>query len=484
MIVLGTNSIKDTGFDVANSVRFEQSDAPYFQKTPTGDGNQRTFTFSVWLKMDLPDSGDTHKIFDTGTGTNYFTFYVTEEPKLVVKGRISGSTVFELSPTQVFRDPTAWFHLYIAVDTTQGTASNRGKIYINGLQVTDFGTATYPSQNTDFEIQNASYPFRLGADKNLGDEHYDGYMAEFVFVDGAAQAISDFGEFDEDSPTIWKPKDVSAIDVNPSHANGNGFYLNFQNSSNLGVDSSGNTNFSVNNLDATDQATDVPTNNFATLNPLDTNSNHTFSQGNCKIAYSASAGTFGVTKSTIGVSAGKWYWEVKYTYGNAGQFGFFDVNDIDTTNTADIFSAAGSSTFEGLAWRIDTSNNIKECANGQTTDTTDNFSSGNILGIAFDADNGKIYSFQNNTELTGQNIGAGTSLMTAVTVSDFYLPFISNGDGGSGTKTGTSEVNFGGCPAFSISSGNTDANGYGNFEYAPPSGYFSLCSKNLAEYGG
>ena len=484
MIVLGTNSIKDTGFDVANSVRFEQADDPYFQKTPTGDGNQRTFTFSVWLKMDLHDSGDTHKIFDTGTGTNYFTFYVTEEPKLVVKGRISGSTVFELSPTQVFRDPTAWFHLYIAVDTTQGTASNRGKIYINGSQVTDFGTATYPSQNTDFEIQDASNPFRIGADKNLGDEHYDGYMAEFVFVDGAAQAISDFGEFDEDSPTIWKPKDVSAIDVNPSHANGNGFYLNFQNSSNLGVDSSGNTNFSVNNLDATDQATDVPTNNFATLNPLDTNSNHTFSQGNCKIAYSASAGTFGVTKSTIGVSAGKWYWEVKYTYGNAGQFGFFDVNDIDTTNTADIFSAAGSSTFEGLAWRIDTSNNIKECANGQTTDTTDNFSSGNILGIAFDADNGKIYAFQNNTELTGQNIGAGTSLMTAVTVSDFYLPFISNGDGGSGTKTGTSEVNFGGCPAFSISSGNTDANGYGNFEYAPPSGYFSLCSKNLAEYGG
>ena len=483
MIVLGTNSIKDTGFDVANSVRFEQSDDPYFQKTPTGDGNQRTFTFSVWLKMDLHDSGDTHKIFDTGTGTNYFTFYVTEEPKLVVKGRISGSTVFELSPTQVFRDPTAWFHLYIAVDTTQGTASNRGKIYINGSQVTDFGTATYPSQNTDFEIQDASNPFRIGADKNLGDEHYDGYMAEFVFVDGAAQAISDFGEFDEDSPTIWKPKDVSAIDVNPSHANGNGFYLNFQNSSNLGVDSSGNTNFSVNNLDATDQATDVPTNNFATLNPLDTNSNHTFSQGNCKIAYSASAGTFGVTKSTIGVSAGKWYWEVKYTYGNAGQFGFFDVNDIDTTNSTDIFSAAGNSTFEGLAWRIDTSNNIKECANGQTTDTTDNFSSGNILGIAFDADNGKIYAFQNNTELTGQNIGAGTSLMTAVTVSDFYLPFISNGDGGSGTKTGTSEVNFGGCPAFSISSGNTDANGYGNFEYSVPSGYYALNSKNLAEFG-
>jgi hypothetical protein len=185
----------------------------------------------------------------------------------------------------------------------------------------------------------------------------------------------------------------------------------------------------------------------------------------------------------MGVSAGKWYWEVKYTYGNAGQFGVWDVNDTET-NSADIFTAAGNSTFEGLAWRIDSSNNIKECADGQTTDTTDDFSSGNILGIAFDADNGKIYAYQNNSEITNQDIGAGTSLMTAVTVSDFYLPFISNGDGGGGTKTGTSEVNFGGCSPFSISSAQNDANGYGNFEYAPPSGYLALCSKNLGSDGG
>ena len=234
---------------------------------------------------------------------------------------------------------------------------------------------------------------------------------------------------------------------------------------------------------ATDQATDTCTNNFCTMNPLDTNSNFTITEGNCKLAWSAAGTNFGVTKATMGVSAGKWYWEVKYTYGNAGQFGFFDVNDIDTTNSTDIFSAAGNSTFEGLAWRIDTSNNIKECANGQTDDTNVDFSSGNILGIAFDADNGKIYAYQNGTEITNQNIGAGTSLMTALTVSDFYLPFISNGDGGSGTKTGTSEVNFGGCPSFSISSGNSDANGYGNFEYSVPSGYYSLCTKNLAEFG-
>ena len=135
-----------------------------------------------------------------------------------------------------------------------------------------------------------------------------------------------------------------------------------------------------------------------------------------------------------------------------------------------------------MGWRIDSSNNIKEVGEGQQADTNVDFSSGNILGIAFDADNGKIYAYNNGTELTSQDISAGTSLITALTVSDFFLPFISNGDGGSGTKTGTSEINFGN-PTFSISSGNSDANGYGNFEYAVPSGYYALCTKNLAEFG-
>ena len=467
-----------TGFDVTNSVRFEQADDPYFQKTPTGDGNQRTFTFSVWLKMDLHDSGDTHKIFDTGTGTNYFTFYITEEPKLVVKGRISGSTVFELIPTQVFRDPTAWFHLYIAVDTTQGTASNRGKIYINGSQVTDFGTATYPSQNTDFEIQNASYPFRLGADKNLGDEHYDGYMAEYVFVDGAAQAISDFGEFDEDSPTIWKPKDVSAIDVNPSHANGNGFYLNFQNSSNLGVDSSGNTNFSVNNLDATDQATDTCTNNFATLNPLITAPDaNTYKEGNCQVA-THSDNYYG-GHSTLGVSKGKWYFEAKMTSGANISFSGISADpsreavlDKHIGNDADAFSY-GMYGSNGNIF-----NNNSDSSYGNSVADND------IIGVYLDLDNNKLYFAENGSV---HNSGTGISITAAASTSTRFYHF-GVGDGSSGSTT--AQCNFGGCPAFSISSGNSDPNGYGNFEYSTTitgdgasKSFYALCTKNLAEFG-
>ena len=332
-IIIPANSAISGGFDVANSVMFEQADDPYFQKTPTGNGNQRTFTFSVWLKMDLHDSGDTHKIFDTGSGTNYFTIYFTTEPFLVVKGRVSSSNVLELIPNMGFRDPTAWFHLYVAVDTTQGTAANRCKIYINGSQVTSFGTATYPNQNTDFEIQDASYPFRLGADKSLGDEHYDGYMAEYMFVDGAAQAISDFGEFDEDTPTVWKPKNIASINVNPSDANGNGFYLNFKDASNLGNDVGVNagTDFAANNLSSTDQSIDTCTNNFSTLNPLDVsrlaNTDNTFSQGNLKITDGSNS--YLAAQSTFAVTTGKWYWEVKIDATTSNTASGVGVADLD-----------------------------------------------------------------------------------------------------------------------------------------------------------
>tara|TARA_R100000655_G_scaffold70488_4_gene108776 strand:+ start:1595 stop:3073 length:1479 start_codon:yes stop_codon:yes gene_type:complete len=477
------------GFNVTNSVRFEQANDPYFQKSPTGDGNQRTFTFSVWLKMDLHGSGDTHKIFDTGTAANYFTFYYTEEPYLVVKGRISSSTVLELIPTQAFRDPTAWKHLYIVVDTTQSTASDRCKIYINGNQVTDFSTATYPNQNTDFEIQDASNPFRLGADKNLGDEHFDGYMAEYVFVDGAAQAISDFGEFSEDTPNLWIPKDVSTINVNPSHANGNGFYLNFQNSSNLGVDSSGNTNFSVNNLDATDQVTDVPTNNFAIWNPLDRWSNNTdalesfLSEGNCDFDVGTSAK--GLCRSTIGVNKSKWYWEVKINNKSKGFYGFVNANAFngstsphDASDSRGIFYYEATPDFRGNSGDGAKTTGIISCSNGD------------ILNFALDMDNYAFYIGKNGTYMNSGNPTSGSSKTGAIselfTNGSQYLSnfgevfpalYVSSTSGSIDAS-----ANFGN-PVFSISSGNADGNGYGNFEYAPPSGYFSLCTKNLAEFG-
>ena len=463
-------------YEVANSSRWDNASSMKMTRTPSGDGNLDRWTWSFWIK--LGKIGTEYVVFHTygAVGTTETFVKILSGSAIEFSLRVSGTYEGRLITNRLLKDPSAWMHLCFVMDTPNSTSGNRMIIYVNGVRETSFSTETYPDQNQDSTINDASFEHTIGS---YGSGNYfDGYMAEVVLLDGTAAAVTDFGEFDEDSPTIWKPKDVSGLTFGT-----NGFYLDFKDSSNLGNDANGGQDWTEVNFDATDQATDTCTNNFCTMNSVDTNSSFTISEGNCKLAWSAAGTNFGVTKATMGVSAGKWYWEVKYTYGNAGQFGFFDVNDIDTTNSTDIFSAAGNSTFEGLAWRIDTSNNIKECANGQTDDTNVDFSSGNILGIAFDADNGKIYAYQNGTEITNQNIGAGTSLMTALTVSDFYLPFISNGDGGSGTKTGTSEVNFGGCPAFSISSGNSDANGYGNFEYSVPSGYYSLCTKNLAEFG-
>ena len=473
--VLGGTKVADTAYEIANSCRWNDGDSMKMTRTPSGDGNLDVWTYSTWIK--LGNIGVEYVVFHTygASGTTETFVKILSGGAIEFSLRVSGTYEGQLITNRLFRDPSAWYHLCFVMNTGNATSGDRMILYVNGVRETSFSTETYPDQNQDSTINDASFEHTIGS---YGSGNYfDGYMAEVVFLDGTAAAITDLGEFDSDSPTIWKPVDPSGLTFGT-----NGFWLDFEDSSNLGNDKNGGADWTEVNFAAADQAVDSPTNNFCTMNPLDTNSNFTISEGNCKLAWSAAGTNFGATKATMGVSAGKWYFEVKYTFGNAGQFGFWDVNDTET-NSADIFSAAGNSTFEGLAWRIDTSNNIKECADGQTDDTGDDFTSENILGVAFDADAGKIYAFQNNSEITNQGIGAGTSLMTAVTVSDLYLPFVSGGDGGGGTKTHTSEVNFGGCPSFALSSAEADENGYGAFEYAPPSGYFALCTKNLAEYG-
>ena len=177
----------------------------------------------------------------------------------------------------MYRDVSAWYHIVVAVDTTQGTASNRLKLYVNGEQITSLQASSYPSLNFDTLINNNNAHYISGAvDTTYGTRRFDGYMAEVCFIDGTALDPTSFGEFDEDSG-IWKPISVSGLTFGT-----NGFYLDFEDSAALGDDVSGNgNNFTVNNLTAIDQTTDTPTNNFATLNPLNNYwSAATFSEGN------------------------------------------------------------------------------------------------------------------------------------------------------------------------------------------------------------
>ena len=486
-LIIPANTLASGGYEVANSLRFNSASDDYLKRTPSSSGNRKTWTWSSWVKKAARGSDNYEYIFnctDASTTTGRIT---SVENAVDVFDFTDDLISLQLRPNALNRDFSAWYNLVVALDTTQGTAANRVKMYVNGEQITSFATANYPDQNVDGTINlvSGSYAHHIGS--YVGTTNFfNGYMAELCFIDGTALGADSFGEFDEDSG-IWKPIDVSGLTFGT-----NGFYLETkqsgtsQNSSGLGADTSGNDNhFAVNNLTAVDQSTDTCTNNFATMNPLDGSQYQTLSEGNLKIVNSSAASSFGLTKGSIGVTKGKWYWEVKYTYGHAGHFGFFKVSNTAITNEEDIngnlYTVAGSAgNFTGVGFRISGGGDILEIEGN--VDTNVDFSSGDTLGLAFDGDSGKLYAFKNGAELTGQDIGAGTSLMAAVTMDDIFLPFVSNGDGGSGTKTGTSEFNFG-SPPYAISSGNQDGNGFGNFEYAVPSGYFSINTKNLAEHG-
>ena len=294
--IKGANTLS-SGYDVANSCMFNPGDNPELSRS-TGDGNEDVGSFSFWWKTaKVPGGATFYSIYVDAS--NFFTISVDGGGNFQVLNKLSGSYNMQFESTATFRDPSAWYNFVVLVDTTQAVEANRMKAYVNGTQITSWQTATYPSQNTDMIMNSNS---RTAYISHSGDRMH-GYLAEFVLIDGTAQVVGDFGEFDSDSPTIWKPKDVSGLTKGT-----NGFYLDFEDSGTLGNCAFGGTDFTVSNLAATDQMTDTPTNNFATLNPLiKGNTSFTFLEGNLQVD---SGNNWGHGAGTIGLANGKWYWGV------------------------------------------------------------------------------------------------------------------------------------------------------------------------------
>jgi len=472
MIILGTNSIKDTGYDVANSCRFNSAGDDKMDRTIESPTLGTKFTFSTWIKKDL--NGDYHHILTSSANPGNFDiirFDNSDNLQVIFQG--GGDT---LTTNRKFRDVAAFYNIVVAVDTTQGTAANRVKIYINGTQETSFSTETYPDQNLVVNYQVSGKTLRIGAntwDTSTGHEKLGGVICETVFIDGVAHAPTDFGEFDEDSG-IWKPIDVSGLTFG-----NNGFYLDYQDSSALGNDVSGNNNdFSTSGLAAIDQSTDTCTNNFATLNPLayrlDSGvSLPTYSDGNTTVSYASDGGAGKSSMGTICFDQGKWYWEYKVNSANDTVFGGITRADYDPND-----NFAGRSIYYNKTGALSVGTGTGGTADGSYGNS---YTTNDIIGVAFDCDNGVIWFSKNGTwqnSATQSEIEAGTttnSATTGITLNQFWSPFLE------GANSGMS-INFG-SPAFAISSGNTDGNSYGNFEYAVPSGYYALNTKNLAEYG-
>ena len=467
-LILGANTLTAGGYAVDNSCRFDDGSSDYLSRTPGVAGDTKKFTISFWVKRSaLGTDQDIFHVYP-GSGERSQILFRTDDTLQI---ELEAANTNKLITTRLFRDVSAWYHIVVVYDSDNGTAGNRVILYVNGVRETSFSTETYPSSgvtsgiNTTTQHEISSY--------NASGYYFDGYLSEFNFIDGQALAPSDFGEFDADTG-IWKP-----IAYTGTYGT-NGFYLEFKDSSALGDDTSGNGNdFTVNNLTSIDQTTDTPTNNFATMNPLDNfYAQSTFSEGNLKVVtgttqYSSNTGT-------IGVSTGKWYWEVEFDVDNAGNrvshIGIKSQQDTDTDEGLGTKSTDwGYRGFNGEYY-----NNATSTAYGNT------YVAGDIISVALDLDNNKLYFakngvWQNSGDPTSGATGTGAISITdpASTIFGSYFPAFSYQDGSS---TGTFLTNFGN-PPFTISSGNSDANGYGNFEYEVPSGYYALCTKNLAEYG-
>ena len=479
LLIPGTNSIKDTGYNVANSLRFNDDSSDRLTRSQS-NGNQDKWTWSVWLKRSTLGSAQCFFASTDGSATSFDAKFDSSD-RIEVYNYFGGGFDSKLVTNRVFRDVSAWYHIVIVYDSGNSTEAFRLRIYVNGTEESSFSTTNYPSLNADSDLNVSGSNIEIGRQAN-GGQYFDGYMAEIVLTDGQALDPTSFGEFDEDSPTIWKPKDVSGLTFGT-----NGFYLDFENSGALGTDVSGNSNnFTVNNLTSIDQSTDTCTNNFATLNALNMYyPGGTLSEGN--LSHSGIPATnYASPFSTIAVSQGKWYVEFKITdvtnWISVGISGTIPdaTNDYIGKAPADSWGYIGGSSAGG-------SNSLYHNSSGSTYGAT--YANNDIIGLYLDLDNNKLYFAKNGTI---QNSGTGISITDPTSLPDgvYYI-----GAGGfSGSYTHGYQVNYGaGCP-FTISSGNSDANGYGNFEYSPNDGgsasfdssaknFYALNTKNLSEFG-
>jgi len=462
--IIGANSAVGGGYDVANSCRFNDGSSDYLNKTfGTPGGGIYKWTYSFWVKRSSLGEKAITAPYYSGSFNGIIRF--TSGDALEVYDYRSGMILQKIT-SRLFRDLSAWYHIVVSNDNS--VASPETEIYVNGVKETSFSTTNEYSQNETNSFNN-DYPNYIGQ-TGASSQYFDGYISEFVYIDGTALDPTSFGEFDEDSG-IWKPIDVSGLTFGT-----NGFYLDFEDSSALGNDVSGNNNdFTANNLTAIDQSTDTCTNNFATLNPLCTGSLITLSEGNLK-ATGNNASDSSTTTATIGITSGKFYWEAKIVnvvsgYPYLGIYEDFDSlvqgnlqGQANGTRVMTVYVVGGGTTL----FKPGTDLSITAPAND------------NIIMFAVDKDNNKFYmgvngSWYNSGDPTSGATGTGS---LADLDANGVVMFGSHNYNNSAT-----ELNFG-SPSFAISSGNTDADGYGNFEYAVPSGYYALCTKNLGAYGG
>jgi len=427
----------------------------YLTRTNGTSTEQKIFTFSAWVKRSaISTSGDKVLMAEYTDSNNRMKLQFKDDDFFEVYQVDGGNIRTQVKTNRKFRDSNGWYHMLIVGDNTQGTNTNRLKIYVNGVQETSFSVSTYPYSSTIPNINENSKTITIGND-DIGGSYFDGLMTHVNFVDGTALTPTSFGQ--SDSNGVWIPKPSPSVTYGT-----NGFFLKMDNSGNMGLDSSGNSNNFTTSGTIT-QAKDTPSNVFNVLNTLDTSRG--LSNGNTTYA-GASAGT--VVKGTLAVNSGKWYAECKIVDASENMIGVLDIGQAPTTNYVG-HSAVG--------WGIYTGDgNLYN--NSSSSSYSSAFSDNDIMGIALDMDNNKLYFSKNGV---WQNSGVPTSGSTGTGAISITSGLTMTFCGGRDNASDTASFNFGNgyFGTTAVTSAGTNASGNGIFEYDVPTGYTALSTKGL-----
>ena len=447
------------GYFIKNSLRFRSSAGGHLTRTPASSTNRQIWTYSTWLKRSDLSSGDQTIIAARADDNNRLFYSFGTGGAIDLFHNVSG-TAYQVSTTAVFRDPSAWYHFVVAVDTTQATAANRVKLYVNGVQLTlTITTTDFPPQNTSTQWNNNGVIHTI-AKKDTSATYSDCYLAETYAIDGQQLTPSSFGKTDS-ATGQWTP-----IRFNGTYGT-NGFYLNYADKSAataaaIGKDSSGNgNNWTPNNISVTagltyDAMIDSPTrstaaSNYATLNPLTRpvggGGAFTVGQGNLQTAMSYIG-----PDSTIAMSSGKWYWEVIPTGGTSGynpRIGIVPSNHGTYTGTS-VGDGSGTYGYDSTG---------QKGSGGTYASYGSSYADADVIGVALDMDNGKIWFSKNGVWNASGDPAAGTNAAYTSITGEYFASVGTGGNGGGFTC----HFNFGQRP----------------FSYTPPSGFKSLNTFNL-----
>ena len=433
----------------------------YLTRTPSSAGSTTKGTFSFWIKKSATTS-DMYLWTNYANSTNWSAIGLNNSDQLYFYAESSGSAVANLKTNKLFRDTSAWYHIVVALDSTDGTADDRIKIYVNGVQETSFAQRTNPSSSGDLGISE-TVPMEIGR-YGAGSAYFNGSMANIEFVDGTALTPAYFGSTDSNTG-IWTSQATSTI----SDYGTNGYKLKMDTTT-PGADTSGKSNtFTASGTPTLTQGS--PSNNWCTWTPLAKyNRSATFANGNTTVN-SNNNSLWDSARGAFGFQKGKWYWETKF-FGSSAAFNYIGVcNENAIMGTNDAFDKNAVTVFynaDGGEMRKDGS---PTSANYGTFTTSD------VCGIAVDADNNTISIYKNNSiivtnyALSTYSIGGnGTG---------FIFPNAAVLDNGSGQYTNFGEGFFG-----TVAAGTAaDGNGQGLFAYAPPTSYYAMNTKNMEAYG-